>query len=79
MNDDCNRAPVERTVRRFVGRWLEEGRWVQAYTLRGSPRRGHNARRWRTNSVMIQEYAAGVLIALLMLSGVLLPCLLIDA
>jgi len=55
--------------------WLEKGEWIQTYTLRGSPRSGPGSRRWRTNKDRIEEYAAGVLIALLVLSGVIIPCL----
>jgi hypothetical protein len=54
---------------------MDKGDWVTDYTRRGSPRQGRNRYRWRTNAEKYGEYAAGILIALVIILAVILPAI----
>lgn len=49
------------------------GEWLQEYTRRGAPMRGRF--RWRSNREKWQEIIAGIVIAVVMVSAVVLPAL----
>lgn len=57
---------------------MKDGEWVQDYTKHGSPRQGHRRYRWISTAEKYGEYAALILIAVIIFSAVLLPAILSD-
>lgn len=52
---------------------MEDGEWVQDYTMRGAPRQGHRKYRWVSKKEKRLEIIAAWVIAAVMVLAVIAP------